>query len=41
VYPAAELMQAYSWESRAAGILVHMDEVFHAQHLSTSEGIAA
>jgi tetratricopeptide (TPR) repeat protein len=41
VYPAPELMQAYSWESRAARILVHMDDVFHARHTSTSEGIAA
>jgi hypothetical protein len=40
-YPAPELMQAYSWESRAARILVHMDEVFHTRNLSTSEGIAA
>jgi tetratricopeptide (TPR) repeat protein len=40
-YPPAGLMQAYSWESRAASILGHMDEVFHAQRLSASEGIAA
>ena len=40
-YPAPELMQAYSWESRAARILAHMDDVFHTRHLSTSEGIAA
>ena len=40
-YPPPELMQAYSWESRAAGILAHMDDVFHARHMSTGEGIAA
>ncbi len=41
VYPAPELMHAYSWESRAAEILLRMDDAFHARHTSTSEGIAA
>jgi len=40
-YPAPELMQAYSWESRAAKILIDMDEVFHAQDSPESKEIAA
>jgi hypothetical protein len=40
-YPAPELMRAYSWESRAAKILVDMDEVFHAQDSPASKEIAA
>ncbi len=39
-YPAPELMQAYSWESRAAKIMGHVEQVFCGQHLQTNEVIA-
>ena len=40
-YPAPELTQAYSWESRAAKIMGHIEQVFRDQHLPPNEVIAA
>ncbi|MGD0143900.1 MAG: tetratricopeptide repeat protein [Rhizomicrobium sp.] len=40
-YPTADLLRAYSWESRMASILDHIDEVFRARQSSTNAGIAA
>jgi hypothetical protein len=35
------LTQAYSWESRAAKIMGHIEQVFRDQHLPPNEVIAA
>jgi hypothetical protein len=40
-YPPAELMQSYSWESRAAGIFAHLDAVFRDTQLKSGADIAA